>query len=537
MQHQATSRGAGIEPPSAPGPFAYDQLPYPGLPFAQTHPGRLATLAALHGMQPAPPARCRVLELGCGDGGNVIPMACHLPESVFIGVDLSAPAIERGRRIIGEVGLRNIELHAGDIAELGPELGEFDYIIAHGVYSWVPPAIRAKILSIFGDCLAPQGVAFVSYNCYPGSYLRDLTRAMMLFHVRAIPDPQQRTRQASALIHALAQASNENDLYGQLLRSQSERIRTTNPAVLYHDDLDAGATPFFLHQVLEEAARCGLQYLTDAHQPLLDVQDLPEPVAKLLGQIPPEDWVVREQYFDFVSGRWFRDTLLCRHTVELRRPVAADRIRDFYVSAEIVTTETAIDPGKIETAAFKTWAGGTISTDHGLAKAALLHLGSIWPRAIRMKDLAAAAVARLGPAAEGVKQNFDEELEALTAILFRSFCARLVQVEAFPPPLTAGISERPQASLLARKQAEAGNVITDLQHCAIVLEEAICRRLLTLLDGTRTVDQLVTDLTIAVPAADGANGTTGMTAAQPVVSREAVMRNLQLLARCGLLVA
>jgi len=76
----------------------YDEVPYPGLPLPQTHPSQLATLGFLHGLEPAPVERCRVLELGCGDGGNLIPMALDLPESEFVGIDLSAPAIATGRR-------------------------------------------------------------------------------------------------------------------------------------------------------------------------------------------------------------------------------------------------------------------------------------------------------------------------------------------------------------------------------------------------------------------------------------------------------
>src|SRR5256885_1935388 len=142
------------EKTSDPAPFAYDRLPYPGMPFAHTHPGRLATLAKLHGMTPAAPAHCRVLELGCGDGGNLLPMAYQFPDSTFLGIDLSAREIEIGAKTVAELGLRNIELRALDISEVTREFGQFDYIIAHGVYSWVPAAIRAKILSIFRANLA-----------------------------------------------------------------------------------------------------------------------------------------------------------------------------------------------------------------------------------------------------------------------------------------------------------------------------------------------------------------------------------------------
>jgi len=149
--------------------FAYDQVLYPALPFAQTHPDRLVTIARLFGMAAAHPERCRVLEIGSSDGGNLIPMALALPESNFTGIDLAERAVARGCAMIDALGLGNIRLQQMDLMHAGAEMGEFDYIIAHGVYSWVPPEVRDHLLSICRTNLAPQGVAYISYNCYRAS--------------------------------------------------------------------------------------------------------------------------------------------------------------------------------------------------------------------------------------------------------------------------------------------------------------------------------------------------------------------------------
>jgi methyltransferase-like protein/trans-aconitate methyltransferase len=520
-------------------PFAYDQMLYPGFPFSQTHPGRLATLAAFHGMQPAPPARCRMLELGCGDGGNLIPLAYQYPDSFFLGVDLSARAIEIGQNAIARLGLRNIDLRALDITEMMADDGQFDYIVGHGVYSWVPPHVRAKMLSIFRTNLARQGVAYVSYNCHPGSYLRDLARGIMLYHVRDNTDPRQRVQQGRTLLQVIAEMSNDKEVYGMVLRSQYERIHKMQEFVLHHDDLSAGATAFFLYQVVEDAGREGLQYLADATAPLmtgplLEIQG--DPLVKLLEQIPVEDWVTREQYLDFVKGRMFRESLFCHHEAALSRPVAVNRIRDFHISTDIMPGSPDLDPQAPGRAEFKMRSGQRMSTDHALSKAALLHLGAIWPQAIGFDDLVNAALTRLGPAADAVRADLDEHVESLTEILMRSFCAGVVDVDAFPPRLATTISERPEASLLARKQAETGPLLTSLRHCTVVLDDPITQRLLTLLDGTRTIDQLVSDLAAAAPQI-ARKGNGGANAEPPVISRENVERNLELLARLALLVA
>jgi cyclopropane fatty-acyl-phospholipid synthase-like methyltransferase len=140
---------------------AYDQVPYPGHPFAQAHPDRLATVATLFGLRPADPAACRVLELGCGDGGNLVPMALALPDSAFCGVDLSPSAIDRAQALSDELGLVNVDLRAADLAAL-PDVGAFDYVIAHGVYSWIAPPARDALLAACRERLAPGGVAYVS---------------------------------------------------------------------------------------------------------------------------------------------------------------------------------------------------------------------------------------------------------------------------------------------------------------------------------------------------------------------------------------
>src|SRR5277367_5351155 len=107
----------------------YDRVSYPTSAHTSTHPDRLAIMAKLFGMTPTPIERCRVLELGCNDGWNLIPMAFGLPESEFIGVDLAAQPIARGRAAIGALKLANIRLEQADLLEFPAAFGEFDYIV------------------------------------------------------------------------------------------------------------------------------------------------------------------------------------------------------------------------------------------------------------------------------------------------------------------------------------------------------------------------------------------------------------------------
>jgi SAM-dependent methyltransferase len=508
----------------------YDQVRYPGQPFQQSHPDRLATVASLYGMRPAPVPRCRVLELGCGSGHNLIPIAYQWPESELLGLDLSRRAIEEGRGEIAALGLTNIELRRLDIAEVTAELGRFDYIIAHGVYSWVPPAVRATILDIFKANLAPHGVAYVSYNCYPGAFTNDLARRMMLFHVRDCADPVERVRESRALLAFLAEASAENQIHGLILRAQHERIRDKSDVLLFHDDLDAGATPFFLYEIVEEAARHGLQYVADAASPVLEPRIHSEPVRRMLERIPLRELAVREQYLDFTNGRGFRNTLFCHDDVDLHRDVGPADVARYHLSA-LIERAPGTGPGPDATAEFTAVRGASLSTDHPLSKSALAYLGDTWPRAVRFTELVEQSLARLGEAADAIRARLAEEVAALSTVLFRAYAARLLDLHLYPPArLATSVSERPEASRLAREQAKTASVVTNLCHGRVALEDELVRQFLVRLDGTRDVDQLVAELN----AAQGANG--GATGDGPL-TREIVERNLEMLARRGLLVS
>src|SRR4051812_46026142 len=179
---------------------AYDTVPYAGHALAQAHPDRLATIATLFGMTPAPITRARVLEVGCGDGLNLISVALSLPEAECLGIDLAAAAIRKGQERAQALGLNNLELRQLDIMEVGESLGRFDFIVAHGIYSWVPEKVRDKLLAICEQNLAENGVAYVSYNTYPGGHMRDMAREMMRFHVSDFDDPRQRVTQARSLL-------------------------------------------------------------------------------------------------------------------------------------------------------------------------------------------------------------------------------------------------------------------------------------------------------------------------------------------------
>ncbi len=155
-------------------------------------------------MTPAPIEKCRVLELGCAQGGNLIPMAFNLPECEFLGVDLSPNQIAAGCEMISAVDLKNITLKQVNLLDFNESEGIFDYIISHGVYSWIPENVQEKIFHICRTQLNPQGIAYISYNTFPGWKMKGMIRDMMLYHSSGIKDPETKANQARALIAFLS---------------------------------------------------------------------------------------------------------------------------------------------------------------------------------------------------------------------------------------------------------------------------------------------------------------------------------------------
>jgi SAM-dependent methyltransferase len=503
----------------------YGSVLYPGRTFREAHPDRLATLAALYDMDPAPPARCCVLELGCGDGGNLIPMAYQYPDSEFVGIDLGRTGIEQGQRAAAALSLTNIALRVGDIMEFSAAPGGFDYIIAHGVYSWVPPPVRERILAIFASYLAPQGVAYVSYNAHPFSHLRDIARDMMLFHVRDIADPREQIAQARAILKFAASASDKNSLHGTVLRHQLRRVEALEDVVLFHDDLNAAGEAFLLHEVVDAAGRHGLQYLCDANFARRDLQKHSDEVKKALAEFSDGRFMERDQYQDFIEGHSFRRTLLCHRERLLTRTLQPDVVTRFHLASSATPVDDELGLAMAGIAVFKTQEGETLASPHALTTQAITHLGACWPAAVGFADLQDNACRRMGSASGGYQAS-EADLATLTDQLYRAACGGQIELHRHPPRLTTAISERPLASLVARKQAEAGLLITSLRHRTSIPPDDM-RHFLPLVDGTRDIDALARDYSVVLANAD---------VSVKLVTRGDVEQLLARLARAALLV-
>ena len=463
---------------------SYDEIPYDSTPIRETHPENIALQAALFKLSPPDPRSCRVLELGCASGGNIIPMAFYLPQAEFHGVELSRAQAEAGQGLVATLGLGNVHIHHLDILQ-AQGLGRFDYILCHGVYSWAPLPVRERILALCRESLTDNGVAYISYNTQPGWRLRAVVRDMLLYQVRTARTPRERLTLAHAALATMEAAFGaQGDPVSQYLCREIAALRGREASYLYHEYLEEINEPFLFSAFIADAARHGLQYLCETEMHGMFPDSLPPAAAEFVDR--SGDVIAQEQAMDFLSHRTFRQTLLCRTGLAIERELELERFAEFAFYALLTAEET---PNLDEPCpqAFATPDAKRYTLMHPLTKAAVLALSERHPDALAFDDLVAAAVAR-------VKGKYRAQHDHLLGELVGLYLRQVVGLSFAPTQHFHGVSERPLASRLARAQAAArvGHVAT-VRHMPMGLD-AFAMRLVTYLDGTRTVDQLVSAL-------------------------------------------
>jgi SAM-dependent methyltransferase len=462
-------------------PSVYDAVSYPGFAHAQTHPDRLFTIAALFGMTAAPPDRCRILEVGCGDGRNLIAMASALPQSSFVGFDLAAQPIAAGRALAERLGLKNVTLTQQDLMAVTAEIGRFDYVIAHGFYAWVPPPVQDKLLALCRDVLGPEGIAYVSYNAYPGSRTREMSRDVMLYHVRGVTDPSERIAAAKAALDFVRRNMPGASETGSWILDEMERLVRQDPGALYHDTLGEIYRPCTFSDFMQRAGGHGLQYLGEAD--FLEMSDepfSPEAVERLRS-FGPEQILEKEQLMDHLKMRSFRQTLLCRDTLALRRAPESEDLSRFHVSTRaraVSPPSPSTPPGYVE---YRTAKGATMVTDSQLFQRMMERLDRARPGSVPFPELAALC----GDAA------------AATPLILRMYGGAIVELHPTPPRFVMQPGETPALSELVRIQIERSPLVTNRLHADVRIDGEMAKELMKRLDGRRNRETLLRDLAAA----------------------------------------
>jgi SAM-dependent methyltransferase len=453
-------------------PDAYDRLPYTDNAYAESHPDRLAVVARLARWTPAGVASARVLELGCGRGGNLLPMAASLPGASFVGVDRSQRQIEEARAVAFAAAVANVTLVHGRFEDALPSGGPFDFVVAHGVCSWVPPEARRALLRAIAAALAPGGVGYVSFNVLPGWYGRMAARDWLRAH--RDEDPR------AAIAWLRAQVSPELADYRRRLEAVERRLAETERAYAVHEYLADDHHPLHVGELLAEAAHAGLKYLGDAIPAETAAEMLPEGARARLGDL---DVAGAQRLVDFVRDTAFRRALFVRADEAAARgwrwgpELDAAAIDGLRVASRLRPHGPA---GPAAAAERFDAAGVSVHVAHAGARAALRALAAAAPRSLPFSRLAEHAGA--GGAAELRGELFDLWL-----------ATGAVDLHAHEPALADGTSARPAACPVARWHAVHGGPLTNRWHQEVRLDELLLRSVLARLDGTRTIADLARD--------------------------------------------
>ncbi len=476
---------------------SYDEIPYHGAAFAKTHPDSLATAARLCGLTPPDVEHCRILELGCAIGGNLIPMAAGLPGSRCLGIDLSPRQIEMGQALASAAGVDNVELRAMSILEVDEQFGEFDYIICHGVYSWVPRPVQDKILDICGKHLAPQGVAYVSYNTYPGWHLRGMIREMFRYHTQLFQNPLERVAQARAFLEFLKQAWEIRDpdhTFGRIFRDEFKELELAPDSYVFHEHLEEVNEPLYFHEFNERANKAALQYMWELDASIL-AGSLPYAEMQVLDKLT-SDLIRREQYFDFIRDRTFRRTLLCHAGLPLIRKPEVSAVTGMYVTAIVKPVSEKPDLNSTQPETFRgdpqrAEENLSATTNRPIAKRLFAALYDAFPHSLSVVELSRRVAdwrSELPP--EMIADEPMADLATVADQLLQLHLSGLAQLHVHVPRFVTTVSKCPQAHPLTRQMAIQSSRVTNGRHRDIVLED-LERFLLHHLDGQHSAEELL----------------------------------------------
>jgi SAM-dependent methyltransferase len=452
---------------------SYDEVPYPTGAIQFTQPQRLAGAVAWAGWAPPPLRGARVLEIGCATGGNLVPLAARHPDWILVGVDYSPGQIETAVQLAGRMGLDNLRFVAASVEEITPAWGQFDYIITHGVYTWVPEPVQAAILRVSRENLAAQGVAYISFNTLPGWHWRGVIRDFLLQFTPPHLSGAQKVAHAMTLLQTFQAATPPDTPMGQLLKREVPALLKAHPSYVLHEFYESDNRPLHLAEFMRRAESAGLRYGSDVAQPDVDGLLLSDPARALMAAQGEAGTAAVLQMRDYLRGEQFHRALLvhAERQPERGRPAAlVDRLAGLGLVGQFMPHPNPKAP---------TGALLCRLTNHAIAaptpeqRALIDVLNAAWPGAVTVDKL-------LGTPVE------TEDARAVESYLKALIADGAVRVLGAAQTLRGNASaDPPQIDRCCRLQLECGlDTVTTLTH-EVFRPDALQAQIMRLADGQR----------------------------------------------------
>ena len=322
----------------------YSELLYKSNPFNYTIPALLEAHGRLYGLTPKDSRKARVLELGSSFGGNIITQALYNPEAEFIGIDLTSEQVKKGNEIIEKIGLKNIKLIEKNILDINKDLGEFDYIIVHGVFSWVPKDVQDKIVKICNENLTEEGIGYISYNTYPGWKSLEVSKDAMKFRNRMLAkqDKDVTGKNQIAYGKGILEFLDEYSGLNKRIKDNFAYVAQKNDYYLLHEYFEVYNTPFYVYDFNELLETEGLAHIVDSYLQ----KSFPFLSNEILDKIENDcqgDYIGKEQYYDYLTDCQFRSSIITHKDnikdINISRNIKIDSIkalnyRGFYLKNE-----------------------------------------------------------------------------------------------------------------------------------------------------------------------------------------------------------
>ncbi|TNH06742.1 methyltransferase regulatory domain-containing protein [Testudinibacter sp. TR-2022] len=466
---------------------SYDDFPYVSHPFAKSFPPLHQAIGQLFGLNPPDLTQARILELGCASGGNIIPITFFYPEVEVVGVDLSQVQIAQGLQIVEQMGLQQrVKLHHLSITDIPESFGLFDYIICHGVYSWVPDFVQSGIFDVIRKHLKSDGIAYISYNVYPGWKSLEIARDAMLFHTRDIQDPVAKVEHAKAMIGYMHEKAPENTMFKRIMQNVDGLVQRSAPYYLAHEFLEIHNSPLYFSEMVNKAESHQLAYLNDAEISSSFPENWGVEIHRDLLNASHNQQVVLEQYLDYLNNRQFRQSLFIPQTTSnrLQRHISAETVQSCHFSISIKQEQSPRpDAPDYTYFIFNHNANQFYRTQNIAELEALTVLCRFDNCFFNIKEYQQALN-------ETAQQHYS--LEFITHLLLRLIISGLLHISGTPPitnrPINY-ISERPMISDFNRRYFSLRNYIVNARNEMLSLD-LIQSILLPHLDGQQTLENL-----------------------------------------------
>ncbi|MCH5052355.1 methyltransferase regulatory domain-containing protein [Pectobacterium aquaticum] len=475
---------------------SYDRQVYESCAFPFSSPGHLRAAAQLYGVESVPLANARVLELGCAGGGNLLPFALAYPDAYVVGVDLSAMQIGQGQELVAELGLKNLHLHAMSLTDITPEFGEFDYIITHGVFSWIPPEVRSGMLRVMRENLSPNGIAYISFNTYPGWKAGDVIRDAMLLHSHGLQDDETRLSSAKAVLGLFSDGIASNNPMSSALSGVVNQLRGLSDYYIVHEYLESFNSPCYLLEFADMLQQNGLEHVGDAevHTELAAVYGQNVQLNHSLIAIG-QPRVMRQQYLDFAVGRNFRKSIVVHQARAEQVKISPDLeyLMTFHWAGYFEETPYEAGSGR-GTRRFVNHSNVDVLTSNATVLTIIQSLTDVWPATLDTNAL----VIRVKTNSGCDEADARKQVQAALLVLFN---LNRLRYSLEPGPYTdynkTAALAQPNlvpslAALVAKRQTASFGVLPyNLWHETINLKlNETEKYILPYLDGSRTVTEL-----------------------------------------------